>query len=618
MLLVPLTRVSTGEQVTGTGLQRQSDAFAEYAQKRGWDLHPETYSDEGVSGFSGANLEGDLGRFLADLKAQRFGDQSVALGVEDLDRLSRQFSLSVLPVLVDDLLNAGVTISVISKGRDISRQSVRLNPMELHELLFWMGGAHEFSDKLSKRITAHRASLRAAIREGKPTNPGAAPCWIELHKGEWVLGPFAETMKRILAMAQDGMGSVSIAKQLNSDGVPTPAAKKGKRANAWASESVMQLIKSPAVHGAKRVAVPGYNARLREWKDEVAHKRRQGVPQEQWPVRPVREFESDQEGYFPALLSKAEHALLLKQIALRKSAKGAAAAKRCTWIGQRLTRCICGAGMTASSSVVKGVKYTYLRCNGAKDGSTGCTRKMVPLQLMQTHLLTRLRRDDLASVVERSSSGAKEIGAAKKRAEVASALVEKLTRQLQAGEAALVDLDDPTTIAVIAKRQGQLEKDLAAATVEELDAERALQAAQATPTDQLCAEVNERVRDLQRVFAEGKDTAEDRYAINQLLARLRATVSIDKDRGNGAVRVGLAFADGETRWEMVDPTLDYAGLVAGMTEAETVQFEIDEATKHEIERLPGEQLKDLGEMLRKVIGSKAEGSALLRVGERTQ
>lgn len=472
LLLVPLTRVSTGEQVSGTGLQRQSDAFADYAEKRGWELHSETYSDEGVSGFSGANLEGDLGRFLTDHKAGHFGSQPVALGVEDLDRLSRQFALTFLPVLVDDLINAGVTIAVITKGRDISRESIRANQMELHELLFWMGAAHDFSDKLSTRITAHRASIRTAIREGKPTNPGAAPCWIDLKEGEWALNRYAKTMRRILNLAQEGLGSVAIAKQLNQDGTPTPAARKGRQAKAWSSESVMQLIKSPAVHGARRVAVPHHNARLREWKEATAHLKRQGIPQEQLPQKPERRFEPDQEDYFPALLSKEEHTLLLKQIALRKSGQGSGTPQRCTWIAQRLTRCACGAAVTASSTVSRGIRYTYLRCNGAKDGSTDCERKVISLSPVQANLLTRLRRDDLATVIKRASKTTSELTEAEDRASETAALALKLKRQLEAGEAALMDLDDPSAIAAVAKRQGQLTSDLAAATAEALDAER--------------------------------------------------------------------------------------------------------------------------------------------------
>lgn len=70
------------------------------------------------------------------MKVGRFGAEPVALLIEDLDRFSRAMPLVVLPVLVDDVLNAGVTVSVMAKGRDISRETIKINGMELDELLF--------------------------------------------------------------------------------------------------------------------------------------------------------------------------------------------------------------------------------------------------------------------------------------------------------------------------------------------------------------------------------------------------------------------------------------------------------------------------------------------------
>jgi hypothetical protein len=570
MLLVPLRRVSTGEQVDGTGLQRQSDAFAAYAQQRGWDLHPRTYSDEGVSGFSGANLDGDLGRFLRDLKAGRFHRSDVALGVEDLDRLSRQFALTFLPILVDDLLNADVTISVISKGKDISRQSVRSNPMELHELLFWMNGAHEFSDKLSKRISAHRESLRAAIRSGKPANPGTAPSWINLKNGQWVLNSYADVVRQMIALSQSGLGSVAIAKKLNAEKVPTPAVRRGRRATAWASESVMQILKSPAIHGARRVAEPGFNARMREWKESIAHKQRQCVPESQWPAKPQRTYEPDQEGYYPALLSKAEHLLLIRQIAERKVAGPCVKEEPFTWLGQRLTRCSCGAAMSASSTRVKGVRYAYLRCTGAKAGARGCKQKMTSLLAAQAHVLTRLSRDDISSLTQDRAATADAIATAAAKAKDAASTIARLNKQLKAGEVALQEQDDPNVIAVLAKRQWQLQKDLNAATAAELDARQQLLDLRDTPSDRLLQEASEAVRELRRTFFRGEDSASDRRRINRLLHQLELTIVINGD----SQQVGVQVGDGEIDWQPINTALDQAALQRGMSGSDRIPEEL--------------------------------------------
>jgi len=88
MLGIPYARVSSSSQTTGSGLIRQSADPEAYCRARGWQLWDgQAYSDPGVSAFAGDHLaDGDLGRFLADHRAGRFGKQPVALLVEDVDR----------------------------------------------------------------------------------------------------------------------------------------------------------------------------------------------------------------------------------------------------------------------------------------------------------------------------------------------------------------------------------------------------------------------------------------------------------------------------------------------------------------------------------------------------
>jgi hypothetical protein len=124
VLGIPYSRVSSAEQASsGVGLARQQASPRAYCETRGWTLwEGRAYSDAGVSAFGGQNLHhGALGRFLADLRTGCFGTGPVALLIEDIDRFSRAFPLEVLPVLIEDLLNTGVTISVMSRGKDYSR-----------------------------------------------------------------------------------------------------------------------------------------------------------------------------------------------------------------------------------------------------------------------------------------------------------------------------------------------------------------------------------------------------------------------------------------------------------------------------------------------------------------
>lgn len=582
MLLVLLRRVSTGEQVGGGGLDRQTAAAEQYAEARGWQLHPETYSDEGVSGFSGANLDGDLGRFLSDLKAGRFGTASVALGVEDLDRLSRQFTLAFLPILVDDLLNAGVTISVMAKSRDISRASIRANPMELHELLFWMGGAHEFSSKLSGRIGKHRSAIREAIRDSKPTNPGTAPSWISLEGDHWVLNDYAATIRRVVAMAQAGDGAMVIARTLNAEGVPSPgaikAATRKPRATGtpppkrrpparWDKNSVLQVLKSPALHGARKVATPGFNERLRAWREECVRLTRQGQPKDQLPCRPQRTFEPDQEGYYPALITPAEHQLLLHQMAKRRTTDAPGRKDQCAWIGQRLTTCICGAVMTTSSSTSLrgGVRrqYKHLRCTGRRDGTTTCKAPLTRFEEAQAHLLTRLSRGDLSAILRIDAGTAQQqaLAAATQRREELATAVEGLLQRQAAGEDALNATDDPAVLTVLARRQAALDVELSSRREQLVAAELELEALMLRPPlEEATKEAEAAARKLLLTFADGKDTPAIRSAINAQLRRIGLRIVIDGTEG----QVGLAIGQhGALSWASLAPVARTSALRQG-------------------------------------------------------
>jgi DNA invertase Pin-like site-specific DNA recombinase len=225
LLAVPYSRVSTGEQAqSGLGLTRQQEGLATYCEARGWRLWEGSgYSDRGVSGYSGANVAGGaLGRFLADLKRGAFGPPPLALLIEDVDRFSRDFPLNVLPVLIEDLLNDGVTVAVVSKGRDFSRDSIRANPMELHELILWLQSAHDFSARLSRRLEHVHQKKRERVRRGEAVTPGMAPSWLELGPdGLWHFTPYAEVVRQVLKLAESQGCSVS-AQQMNREGVPCP------------------------------------------------------------------------------------------------------------------------------------------------------------------------------------------------------------------------------------------------------------------------------------------------------------------------------------------------------------------------------------------------------------
>ena len=563
MLAIPYSRVSSADQAGGLGLDRQAADPAAYCAARGWELwEGPGYSDAGVSAYGGKNLSaGALGRFLADAKAGRFGIEPLALLIEDLDRFSRSFPLAVLPVLVDDVLNAGLTIAVMGKGRDISRESIKQNQMELHELLFWLGGAHDFSEKLSKRISHVHATKREQLREGKAVAAHAAPAWIDLDaSGRWVLNDYAAVIRRVVEMATEGHGLYVIATKFNAEGIPSPGqyrreqwATSAKRRSKeeykpvrWTSASVRQVLQAPALIGDRRVLKPGHKTRLRDWQEECALQRRKGAAEENLPKAPIRTAEEPQRNYYPAICTEAEQASILSAMARRKPQNLGQVAKL-AWLAQGLTTCSCGAPIGAVSSCKPPQKRYYLRCKGRQKGS-GCQQMGRRLLEVQAHLLTRLRSDSFLAMIEEQSGGAKTsaLVAAITRQANAQAAVDHQEAARKAGEVALEAQTDGAVLGVLARRQVNLEASLEKARLDLREAQAEVQQLQGRPGDRVLAvEAQEKIRSLLETFSRGEDTIEDRRAVRHHLERLGLRVILDATDQ----RLALAIGDREPDWQ---------------------------------------------------------------------
>lgn len=574
MLAVPYSRISTAGQTAGLGLERQAADPVAYCAARGWQLYDGPgYSDAGRSAFGGANLQEDaaLGRFLADLRGGRFGPGPVALLVEDLDRFSRSFPLSVLPVIVDDVLNAGVTISVTSKGRDISRASIQANPMELHELLFWLSSAHEFSARLSRRLSHVHQVKRGRVRDGQPVTPAAAPFWIDWTGDAWTLNQHATTVRRILELARE-QGGTAIAALLNAEAVPSPAAIRHQRAGTtprsrplWNGPGVLRVIESPAIHGARPVLTPGNKARIRAWREDCALLRRQGGPAADMPPHPPRLYEPAQPGYYPAILDEAEHQQLLALVQARRQ-KPLGRTDMVRWIGAGLTFCTCGELIGATGSSRGGGPMTrYLRCRGRHRGS-GCSQPTTPLPLAQAAVLTRLAADDYLAMLEARGGASRSTAHSQALAQrdAAAQALEQAQAVVAAGEAAMASVDDPAVLVVLARRQAAAtaaleaaEQQLAAATLElqQLQGQRSIEA--------LGAEAQQTIRQLLHAFSRGADTVDDRRLVHGNLRRLGLRITINAT----ARALGLQLGGGPIDWQPMDPELTTAVLAAGATGA---------------------------------------------------
>src|SRR4051812_2138794 len=109
-------RFSSKPQERGDSERRQIEGAKKYAAKHGLTVVG-IYFDEGVSGKSGANLENEFGRLLADAQ-----DGEILL-VEILDRIGRQNPF-VLGKLIFDTVSRGVEVRAWEEGKIINAENI--------------------------------------------------------------------------------------------------------------------------------------------------------------------------------------------------------------------------------------------------------------------------------------------------------------------------------------------------------------------------------------------------------------------------------------------------------------------------------------------------------------
>lgn len=173
-------RVSSAGQATvdRDGLRRQEDEFHHFVKKHGLVVADELV-DAGVSSFRGKNKrEGALSRFLQLARSGRVPDGAV-LVVEDFDRFSREHPVDSLQALLQDVIGAGLGLGVTRWDAIVTKENFREGGFG-YRLMGAAEGAHEYSAKLSGRISAHlhrgpdHGPHRHATRQDLP-GPHPAP-----------------------------------------------------------------------------------------------------------------------------------------------------------------------------------------------------------------------------------------------------------------------------------------------------------------------------------------------------------------------------------------------------------------------------------------------------------
>ncbi|WP_168707930.1 recombinase family protein [Sphingopyxis sp. PAMC25046] len=241
------TRFSTPEQAQGDSHRRQTDAARKWADRKGLALDDKlSLSDLGVSAYRGANVDVDsgLGGFLHACRAGLIGDGSYLL-VESLDRISRMTPRRASR-LVDDIVDAGVTIVTLNDGQEYDAVRLDSDPMALIVSLMVSWRAHEESKTKGRRVAAAWQEKRRRVAAGEAEHyTRRAPAWLVRSAEGWQLHPErAEVVRRIYRDAIAGAGEHIIAVTLNAGGVPVMG-----RGKMWHRSTVSKILRNPAVMG---------------------------------------------------------------------------------------------------------------------------------------------------------------------------------------------------------------------------------------------------------------------------------------------------------------------------------------------------------------------------------
>lgn len=262
------------------------------------------------------------------------------------------------------------------------------------------------------------------------------------------------------------------------------------------------------------------------------------------------------EGLLPPLFSKAEVDQLRSQMQKRGYSLGIGRTGVTNWIGQAMTTCVCGSRIGMTVSGPKQLRYQYLRCTARESKTNECRMGGIRLRDATAHLLTRMDRGQLSRLVDACSQsqdqgdGLRAVRHAQKR------ITELQQQQANAARAFTAAARAGVDLSTVLKLQADLERELKDAEQQLLDAQVAIAQLDALRSD----DALEPVLALQRSFALGKETAEQRQACNRALRAMGLRIVL-----NGELQqMGLALGSAPLDWEPIR-SLDRAALYSGDT-----------------------------------------------------
>ncbi|HDX8710769.1 TPA: recombinase family protein [Klebsiella michiganensis] len=382
-------RVSSDQQLDGSGIARQAELLEGYLERTGIcaemdDPAPVVLSDQGVSAFKGLNIsEGELGAWMEQVRNGMW-DSSI-LVVESIDRFSRQNPFDVMGY-INALMAHNVAIHDVMANIVISRS----NSKDLPFVMMNAQRAYDESKYKSDRIRKGWAKKREHAFNKGTIVTNKRPQWIEVENDKYVLNHKAAVVKEIFSLYQTGMGCPTIAKQLQ-----TKEGEQYKFNRPWTGELVHKILTN------RRVTGKIFISEIIRNHDDVEN--------------PVTQKKYDMDVY-PVVINEEEFELVQELLKSRRPNAGRVTVKkdgqeevliksnlfsgiaRCTECGGPMYHNVVRAKRTPKKGDPKIEEYRYIRCLNERDGL--CENKAMTYETVERFVVEHLLGMDLSTVMK--------------------------------------------------------------------------------------------------------------------------------------------------------------------------------------------------------------------------
>ncbi|MDH0061470.1 recombinase family protein [Leclercia adecarboxylata] len=345
-------RFSSKKQEQGDSVRRQTELAEQYAHVHGLILSDKNFQDLGISAFKEGNRP-SLGDMLEAIEKGHI-EQGSTIIIESLDRLSRR-GIDVTQQIIKSILQRNVFIASLVDGLLLNRESVN-DLVSVIRIALAADLAYKESEKKSQRLRETKGQQRQRALNGEVINK-ILPFWLERQKDKFQFSDRIDTVKRIIELRREGLGTNKIAKVLNDEG------HRPLRSAGWNHTTVAKTINSVALYGAYQTTETTIDRKV-ILLDII-------------------------EDYYPAIISKEEFMLLQSD---QKHSKPGYKSEHNAFSG--ILKHECGGALVRKFHVASGKTYQYHVCANARDGKCNVTKNFKNIEVALFRIMKELKIEE--------------------------------------------------------------------------------------------------------------------------------------------------------------------------------------------------------------------------------